>query len=55
MDEAFRTKRPMKKIDLGRDDLVLDGFGATSPINFYSNKQNRGNMQISYPYLNMID
>ena len=32
MDDASRTKRPMKKIDFGRDDLVRDGFDAGSPV-----------------------
>ena len=32
MDEASRTKRPGKKIDLGRDDTVRDGFGARCPV-----------------------
>ena len=43
MDEACRTKRPVKKIDFGRDDLVRDGFGAGSPVTsqFTETDQNR--------------
>ena len=32
MDEVSQTKCPMKKFDFGRDDLVRDGFGASSPV-----------------------
>ena len=32
MDEASRTIRPGKKIDLRRDDRVRDGFGARCPV-----------------------